>query len=194
MIGELTGELHDEGPFVDITGTVDIVRKQPVIEIKKIFVRENAFYHDILPADHEHKLLMGLSREPTILMEVRKAGVDCKNVYVTPGGASWLHCIIQIKKKSEEDGKKAIEAAFKGHKSLKLAIVVEEDINIYDLNDVEWSIATRVQPDRDIYVFPRQIGSSLDPSANQVTRETAKWGIDATIHNPERRRDFIKVV
>ncbi len=194
MIGELTGELHSEGPFIDVTGTYDIVREQPVVKIKKIYVKEDAFYHAILPGGFEHKLLMGLSREPTILREVLKAGIDCRNVYVTPGGCSWLHCIIQIRKKSEDDGRKAIEAAFRGHKSLKLVIVVEEDINIYDPNDIEWAIATRVQPDRDIYIYPNQIGSSLDPSADQKTRRTAKWGIDATIHNPERRDDFIRVV
>lgn len=194
MIGELTGELRDEGPFVDLTGTYDIIRRQPVVKIKKIYVRKDAFYHAILPGDYEHKLLMGLSREPTILREIKRAGVDCIDVYITPGGSSWLHCIVQIKKKNEEDGRKAIEAAFKGHKSLKLVVVVEEDINIYDPNDVEWAIATRVQPDRDVYIYPKQIGSSLDPSANQVTGETAKWGIDATIHNPERRDNFIRVV
>ena len=194
LIGELTDEVHDEGPFVDLTGTYDIVRKQPVVKIEKIYVRENAFYHAILPGDYEHKLLMGLSREPTILKAVRETGVDCLDVYLTPGGSSWLHCVIKIRKKSEEDGRKAIEAAFKGHSSLKLAIVVEEDINIYDPNEVEWAIATRVQPNRDVYVYPDQIGSSLDPSADQKTRRTAKWGIDATIHNPERRGDFKKVI
>jgi UbiD family decarboxylase len=194
MIAELTGEYHDEGPFVDLTGTYDIVRKQPVVRIRKIYVRENAFYHAILPGDHEHKLLMGLSREPTILREVRRAGIDCTDLCLTSGGSSWLHCVLQIRKGSEEDGRKAIEAAFKGHRSLKLVIVVEEDIDIHDPNSVEWAIATRVQPDRDVYIYPEQIGSSLDPSADQLTRKTAKWGIDATIHNPERRDDFIKVV
>jgi UbiD family decarboxylase len=194
MIGELTGEEHDEGPFVDLTGTYDIVRKQPVVEIEKIYIRENAFYHAILPGDYEHKLLMGLSREPTILKAVRETGVDCLDVYLTPGGSSWLHCVIKIRKRSEEDGRKAIEAAFRGHSSLKLAIVVEEDIDIYDPNEVEWAIATRVQPNRDVYIYPDQIGSSLDPSADQKTRRTAKWGIDATIHNPERRGDFEKVI
>ena len=194
LIAKLTDRIHDEGPFVDITGTYDIVRKQPVVKIEKMYVRDDAFYHALLPAGPEHKLLMGLSREPTILREIRKAGVNCLNVYVTPGGCSWLHCVIQIKKRSEEDGRKAIEAAFKGHKSLKLAIVVDDDIDIYDPYDVEWALATRVQPDRDIYIFPNQIGSSLDPSADQKTRRTSKWGIDATIHNPERIGSFKKAI
>ncbi len=193
MIGELTGETHEEGPFVDLTETYDIIRKQPIVKIKKIYSRKDAFYQAILPGDYEHKLLMGLSREPTIMKEVLKEGVDCKDVYMSPGGASWLHCIIKIKKHNRDDGVKAINAAFKGHSSLKLVVVVDEDIDIYNPTEVEWAIATRVQPDRDIYIFPNQIGSSLDPSADQITRRTSKWGIDATIYDLDRRDDFIKV-
>lgn len=194
MIGEITGETYKEGPFVDLTGTYDIIREQPVVRIKKIYARKNAFYQAILPGDYEHKLLMGLSREPTILKEILKEGVECKDIYMTLGGASWLHCIIKIKKRHKDDGVKAINAAFRGHSSLKFVVVVDEDINIYDLNDVEWAIATRVQPDRDVYIFPNQIGSSLDPSADQITRKTAKWGIDATIHDSDRKDDFVKVI
>lgn len=193
FIAELTGEYHDEGPFIDITGTRDIVRKQPVIRIKEIFVRDNAFYHAILPAGYEHRFLMGFSREPIIYRELKKAGIDVIDVHLTYGGVSWLHGVIKIRKKNSEDPKKAIETAFKAHSSLKLAIVVDEDINIYDPNDVEWAIATRVQPDRDIYIYRDQIGSSLDPSADQITRKTSKWGIDATIPDPKRIDDFKKV-
>ena len=194
MIGEITGETYKEGPFIDLTGTYDIIREQPIVKIKKIYARKNAFYQAILPGDYEHKLLMGLSREPTILREVLRDGIDCRDVHMTLGGSSWLHCIVQIKKRHREDGVKTINAAFRGHSSLKFVVVVEEDINIYDPNDVEWAIATRVQPDRDIYIFPDQIGSSLDPSADQITRKTAKWGIDATIHDSKRKNDFMKII
>jgi UbiD family decarboxylase len=194
LVGEVTDDWHDEGPFVDVTGTYDIVRKQRVIRIDKMYIRDNAFYHALLPADSEHKLLMGLPREPFIYKGIRDAGVDCIDVFLTPGGASWLHCVIKIKKNGVDDPKIAIETAFKVHKSLKRVIVVDEDINIYDPYDVEWAIATRVQPDRDLYLYPREKGSSLDPSADQVTRETTKWGIDATIPDPSRKGDFMKVV
>lgn len=194
LIGEFTGERHPEGPFVDVTGTYDIIRDEPVIKITKIYHRENAFYHDILPADKEHKLLMGYSKTPSILNELMKVGVDVKDVYLTPGGSSWLHCIIKIRKNDSDDPIKAINAAFKGHKSLKMVIVVDEDIDIYDWESVEWAIATRVQPDRDVYIFKNMKGSSLDPSADQITRKTSKWGIDATIPDPNRIRDFLRVV
>lgn len=194
LIGTFTGERHKEGPFIDVTGTYDIIRMEPVIKIKKIYIRENAFYHDILPADKEHKVLMGFSKIPSILQELIKEGIDVKDIYLTPGGSSWLHCIIKIRKNNDEDPKMAIEAAFRGHKSLKMVIVVDEDINIYDWESVEWALATRVQPDRDIYIYRNVKGSSLDPSADQVTRLTSKWGIDATIPDPSRKRDFMRVV
>ncbi|RLF94813.1 UbiD family decarboxylase, partial [Thermococci archaeon] len=79
---------------------------------------------------------------------------------------------------------KAIEAAFKGHGSMKHVMIVDEDVDIYDPNALEWAIATRFQGDRDLYIYPDQPGSSLDPSGKhepgKKTR-TTKIGIDATI-------------
>lgn len=183
-----------EGPFLDLTETYDRIREQPVIEIKKITHRKDALFHALLPGKSEHKLLMGMPREPTIFNEVNKV-CKCKNVLITSGGTSWLHAIIQIEKKNEDDGKKAIEAAFKGHSSLKHCVVVDDDINIYDPNEVEWAIATRVQMDDDIIIFKNQSGSSLDPSAYQEAGKkalTAKAGIDATIPFGKTDKGFKK--
>jgi 2,5-furandicarboxylate decarboxylase 1 len=179
MIAEVTGEEHDEGPFVDLTETLDIVRKQRVAKIKKIFMKKNPTYHSLLPGGLEHKILMGMPREPTIFREVSKV-CECKDVLVTPGGCSWLHAAVSIKKKNPDDGKKAIEAAFKGHKSLKHVFVVDEDIDIHDPNEIEWAMATRFQGDRGI-ITKREKGSSLDPSSDLETRETTKMGFDLTI-------------
>jgi 2,5-furandicarboxylate decarboxylase 1 len=175
----ITSEMHDEGPFVDLTETYDIVRKQRVIKIKKIHHRNNPLFHALLPGGFEHKILMGMPREPTIFNEVSKV-CECTGVNITPGGCSWLHAVVSIRKKKEDDGKKAIDAAFEGHKSLKHVVVVDEDINIYDPLDVEWAIATRVQGDKDIVIKLNQKGSSLDPSADPHTYETCKVGVDAT--------------
>jgi len=189
--GRITNELVDEGPFLDLTGTYDIVRKQPVIEINHFTHARNPIYQALLPGGLEHKLLMGLPREPAIYSEVNKV-CECKNVLITPGGCSWLHGIVQIHKRSQEDGRKAIEAAFRAHKSMKHVVIVDEDIDIYDLNSVEYAIATRFQASKDM-VLKRDKGSSLDPSANQVTRETTKVGIDATIPFDKDRSHFLPV-
>ncbi len=193
--GRITHTLADEGPFPDLTGTMDIVRRQPVIEIEHITHREQPIFHALLPAGLEHKNLMGMPREPTIFAAVSEV-CRCTRVYITPGGTSWLHAVVQIEKQHEEDGRRAIWAAFQGHPSLKHVVVVDTDVDIYDSADVEWAIATRFQADRDLVVLADQPGSSLDPSATpmpgQKTR-TAKMGLDATAPLGEARRGYERV-
>lgn len=186
--GRIIKETHSEGPFVDLTETYDLVREQPVFEVRKITRRKDAIYHALLPGGLEHKMLMGMPREPTIFREANKV-VECKDVYVDPGGCSWLHAIMQIKKKSDDDGKKALEAAFRGHTSVKHVVVVDDDINIYDPASVEWAIATRFQAKTGI-IMKQEPGSSLDPSADPKTRETSKVGIDATKPLVAKGKDF----
>jgi 2,5-furandicarboxylate decarboxylase 1 len=181
--GRITRRLADEGPFIDLTETWDVVRQQPVVEIDCITHRGYPIYHALQPGGLEHKLLMGLPREPTIFQAV--AGVaDCRAVSITPGGMSWLHAVVQIDKHSPDDGRRAIEAAFRGHGSLKHVVVVDEDVDPFDPAAVEWAIATRFQADHDLIVFYDQPSSSLDPSAKLVPGQkarSAKMGLDATI-------------
>ncbi len=181
--GRLTREVDREGPFVDLTETRDFERQEPVFVLDCITHRKNPLYQALLPGKMEHKILMGMPKEPTIYDEVSKVA-DCKNVLVTMGGGSWLHSIVQIKKKNPDDGKKAIEAAFNGHKSMKHVIIVDEDVDIYNSNAVEWAIATRFQGDKDMIVIKDQPGSSLDPSGKHEPGKktlTTKIGFDATI-------------
>ncbi|VVB56501.1 3-octaprenyl-4-hydroxybenzoate carboxy-lyase [uncultured archaeon] len=187
----ITDEMHDEGPFIDLTETYDVVRSQRVVKINKIHHRQNPIYHALLPGALEHKLLMGMPKEPTIVLEVNKVA-KCTGVNITPGGTSWLHAVVQIDKKNEDDGKKAIEAAFAGHKSLKHVVIVDTDIDIYSPDSVEWAIATRVQADKDVVIKSKQKGSSLDPSADPHTYETAKMGLDATKPMVAHGKNFSK--
>ncbi|MDX1613261.1 MAG: UbiD family decarboxylase [Candidatus Promineifilaceae bacterium] len=181
--GRITQRRVSEGPFMDLTETMDIERQQPVIEIDLITHRRQPIYHALLPGGLEHKLLMGMPREPTILAEVNKV-VRCTGAVITPGGASWLHAVVQIDKQGPEDGRAAIAAAFRGHGSLKHVWVVDTDVDIYDPAAVEWAMATRFQADRDLVVMPDMPGSSLDPSGTHAPGQksrTAKLGLDCTI-------------
>jgi len=173
-------ERHEEGPFVDLTETYDIIREEPVFEVKKITHRKEAIWQALLPGALEHKILMGMPREPTIFKKVSEAGVKCLDVNISPGGSSWLHAIVQIDKKTEEDGKKAIEGTFTGHTSCKHVFIVDKDINIYNPLSVEWALATRFQGDTRMVVRNKEPGSSLDPSAEPGTKMTTKIGFDLT--------------
>lgn len=195
--GRITRQLMSEGPFMDLTETMDTTRMQPVIEIDLVTHRRAPIFHILLPGGLEHKLLMGMPKEPTIFAAVNQV-TRCTGVAITPGGTSWLHAVVQIDKHGPDDGKLAIEAAFKGHGSLKHVWIVDTDVDIYDPAQVEWALATRFQADHDLHVYTNQPGSSLDPSGIHVPGQkslTAKMGLDCTIpwgadRSPYRRGDY----
>ncbi len=174
FIGE---ERAKEGPFLDITGTYDTIREEPVITLTRMYHRKDPIYHAILPSGCEHKLLMGVPYEPLIFRAVERVA-RVKNVLLTDGGCCYLHAVVQIKKMGEGEAKNAVIAAFAAHPSLKHVVVVDDDIDIFNPNDVEYAIATRVRWDEDVVLIPGVKGSSLDPSAKNAL--TTKVGIDAT--------------
>ena len=179
MEARITLELEEEGPYVDITGTVDGVRQEPVIEYDSVYHRANPVFHALISAGAEHRTLMGMPRAPTIKAAISKV-TDCTDVYMTDGGCGWLSSVVQIRPRSDEDGIKAIHAALDGHRSMKQVVVVDDDIDIADPLRVEWALMTRWQPDTDTVVLTGQKGSSLDPSRNE-DGTTSKIGMDATL-------------
>lgn len=182
----LPNERKTEGPFVDLTDTYDKIRDEPVIKLTRMHYKNNPYYHAILPAGNEHKLLQGLPQEPRIFNSVKNTLPTVQNVILTEGGCCWLHAVVSIKKQTEGDAKNVLMAALSAHPSLKHCVIVDEDINIFDPVDVEYAIATRVKGDDDIIIIPKARGSSLDPVA-QIDGTTTKIGVDATksFHNLE---------
>jgi UbiD family decarboxylase len=179
MEAEITLERDDEGPYVDITGTVDDVRQENVIRYNAIHHRDNPVFHALIPGEVEHRTLMGMPRAPTIKNAVSEV-VPCSDVYLTDGGCGWLSSVVQIIPQKEGDGKKAIHAALEGHPSMKQVIVVDEDIDTSDPVRVEWALMTRWQPDKDTIILSGQKGSSLDPSRSDDGL-TSKIGMDASL-------------
>jgi UbiD family decarboxylase len=189
--GNITLENDDEGPYVDITGTVDDVRQEPVIEFEGLVHRNNPIFHALIPGEAEHKTLMGLPRSPTIKDAVSKV-CECLDVHMTEGGCGWLAAVVKIRKNNHDDALKAIEAALAGHRSMKMVTVVDEDIDIADPVRVEWAMVTRWQPDRDTVILSNQKGSSLDPSRYE-DGTTSKVGFDATIAFDADKSGFMSV-
>lgn len=179
LYGYMTAELHEEGPFVDISGTYDPIRMQPVIELCGMVCKPDCIYHGIVPAGAEHKMLMGAPYEPRIYQAAANV-TNVRDVFLTPGGAGYFHAVVQVKKMTNGDGKNVIMAAFAAHTSLKHVVVVDEDINIYDPNDVEFAIATRIRADQDVMIISGVRGSSLDP-CRIGDGMNVKMGIDATM-------------
>ncbi|ADN51730.1 UbiD family decarboxylase [Vulcanisaeta distributa] len=176
-------ETAREGPCMDVLGTYDEVREQPIVRITRVYIRrDNPLIAQALVAGYsEHKLLMGIEKEAKIWQFVSNVVPEVKAVRLTDGGCGWLHAVVAIRKQSDGDPKNAIMAAFAAHPSLKHVIIVDDDINIDDPSEVEWAIATRFRADEDLVLIKYARGSTLDPVAiDPVQGITTKVGIDAT--------------
>jgi UbiD family decarboxylase len=179
-----------EGPFVDLSGTYDIERRQPVVELVGAMHREDYIYQALLPSGSEHRLLMGMPREIRIWEYVSNVVPTVRGVNMTLGGMGWLHCVVSFEKFREGDPKNVLMAIFAAHPSLKHAIVVDSDINPYDMEQVEWAVATRFRGDEDLLIIPKVRVSSLDPVSDQEKELGCKVGVDAT--KPMGRKGFTK--
>ena len=156
-----------------------------------MYTKPDFIYHGLVNAGDEHKVLMGSPYEPLIYRYV--AGVTgVTDVVLTKGGCGYLHGVVQIKKRTEGDGKNAIMAAFAAHTSLKHVVIVDTDINPANPSDVEFAIATRVRADRDTLIIPGVRGSSLDPS-RIGDGLNVKMGIDATMELG-KETEFVRAV
>ena len=174
--------LHDEtapeGPFVDLTNTYDVVRVQPVFVVDRIALRKGACYHALLPGGREHRLLMGAPRTPTVCRAIEAAGVAVTNVHLTEGGSGWLDAAIAIRKQRETDPRRAIEAAIRGHRSLKRITIVDSDVDVTDPSEVDYAVTMYWEAGKEL-VLTGVKGSSLDPMATPEGIGS-KLGIDAT--------------
>ena len=193
--GRILKDRTDEEWMVEMLRTYDFKRRQPIFELERIMFRDDAIYHDILPGYAEHRLLMSLPVEAKMFDYIRNVVPTTRSVHLTDGGSNWLSAVIQIKKRLEGEPKNALFAAFTAHPSLKMAMVVDEDINPTDPNAVEYAFATRCQADRDLIIISNAKGSSLDPSSDQEKLLTSKVGIDATatILKPKERFEIAKI-
>ena len=176
--GLLSRDTAEEGPYVDVIGTYDRVRLQPMLKVLGVYIEADELTHVILSGGLEASLLIGFMREAAIWDSVSKVVAKVHKVRLTPASGGWLHAIISIDKRHDGDAKNAIMAAFAAHPSLKHVVVVDSDIDPDDPSQVEWAIATRFQADEDLVIIRNVRGSTLDPSSRDGL--TAKMGIDAT--------------
>ena len=185
----LSDKTHKEW-MVEMLRTYDFARSQPVFELENLYYRNDAIFHDILAGFAEHRLLMGMPIESKLNRDVKNKLPQTKQVIMSDGGCNWLHAVVQISKKNNNDGKKAIDETFAAHRSLKMVTVVDDDIDPSDPVQVEYAMATRFQADRNLTVIEKVRGSSLDPSSDQKNLLTAKLGIDATRPLDKRQEGF----
>ncbi len=177
-----TGWTWPEGRFGEFTQLMGGLHWNPLVRIKAISHRRDPIYY-ALHMPWEVTWLMIPTRWSQLRTALKTAGVQVKDINVTLGGVGSWHVVISIRKQSGE-GKNALMAAL-SIGDMKHAVVVDDDIDVFNPIDVEWAIATRVQGDRDVFIIPGARAKPLDPSLPVmpagVVPTGAKVGIDATI-------------
>jgi len=164
-----------EGPFGEFTGYSLGQRERELVQVKAITHRRDAMFHDISVAHLDHLLLSTIPMEANLYRGVRAMVPSVRAVRV-PGPFT---CFVAIEQRAPGQAKNAILAALGSDLYMKRVVVVDHDVDVFDDRQVNWAIATRCQPDRDITIVTNTRGSDLDPSARD-DGYTAKWGVDAT--------------
>jgi UbiD family decarboxylase len=170
---------REEGPFGEFTGHAVSKDERQVIEVTAVTHRKNYIFQDVHAGYTEHKLMGAVPREAALIKAVRQTVPTVKNVCMPVSGNCRFHAYISIAKRTPGQAKNAICAAFASDMLLKHVVVVDEDIDVFDEEQVLWAVSNRFQADRGLVVIPNAQGSELDPSAGPGGINT-KMGIDAT--------------
>jgi len=181
-------ETRVEGPFGEFPRYYSAEASRPVLRLRAICHRKEPLFYSILPASREHLLLGAIPREASILTDVQRVAPSVRAVHLTYGGTCRYHLIISVAKKIDGEVRTAMLAAMVNNADIKHVVVVDEDIDIFDMEQVEWAIATRFQGDRDLLIIPRIQISSLDPSS--CGGIGTKIGIDATVPSGDMGEKF----
>jgi len=177
----LAGNREPEGPFGEFTGYASYRSTENVFVAKRIQMRGDAMFHSVASGTAaDHILVSSISREAEILNALRRNLPNVRAVHVPLCTVGALMAIVSMKKTAEGQPKQAIMAALGTEFYVKTVVVVDEDVDIFDLSDVMWAVITRTRADRDIALVDGAMGAILDPTSDPETHTVTKVGIDAT--------------
>jgi 2,5-furandicarboxylate decarboxylase 1 len=171
----LPHERTPEGPFGEFTGYSLGERQREVLKVRAITYRRDAIFQDITVGHLDHLMLSTTPIEANLYRSVRAMVPTVKAVRVPAP----FTCYVSIEQRISGQAKNAILAVLGADLYMKRVVVVDHDVDIFNDRQVNWAIATRCQPDRDIAIISNARGSDLDPSTKE-DGNTAKWGVDAT--------------
>lgn len=171
---------EEEGPFGEVSGYYTPANPKPVIEVSAITHRRNPIFQAALtgmPTTENH-ILKQLPLEATFYWMLKKEFPGVRAVHFPAAGTVGMISVVSMKQAYDCEARNLI-ATMLGSRRNKITIVVDEDVDIYDMEKVLWAIATRSQADEDVIIFPRLVATAMDPSVRKL-RVGSGLGIDAT--------------
>jgi 2,5-furandicarboxylate decarboxylase 1 len=180
--GEILAGVHEpEGPFGEFTGYASYRSTQNVFVAKRIRMRGNTMYHAVTSGmSKDHILVSCITREGEILNALKRNLPNVRAVHVPHTTCGAFMVFISMKKTADGEPQMAVMATLGTELYTKYVIVVDDDVDIFDLNDVMWAVATRVRAEKDIFFIPGAKAAILDPTSDPQNFTVTKMGIDAT--------------
>ena len=177
----LPNERRPEGPFGEFMGYYVPVGNNAVFEVLGVTMRPDAVFHSINCGSSEEVLTLELSVAANIYQRISAVLPGIIDVTCQP---FVLQTVVKICQQYEGHARQVLLAVFGAEPTwAQFCTVVDEDVDIYDINDVSWAVLTRSRPDRDVMVIPGTPSFYRDPHKDHW----ARLGIDATA--PFERRD-----
>jgi 2,5-furandicarboxylate decarboxylase 1 len=177
----LPGDYAREGPFGEFTGYYGPAERNPVIQVTAITHRRDPVYLAGLtgvPTTDNHVLKV-FAYESNLLQNLRRAFPEVTAVCFPDWGGVQYVAVVALKQRYKGQARHLILTALGDPARIKWVVVVDDDIDVYDTEQVNWAITTRSQPAEDLVVIPRVAGGPLDPSAPEKELISV-WGLDAT--------------
>jgi UbiD family decarboxylase len=169
-----------EGPLGEYTGYYSEASPKPVIQVTAITHRHRPVYQALQagPLPNENNVIKQIPLEAGAYSALRGRFPGVTAVHFPEAGGVALMVIVAIRQHARHEARNVIMSLF-SHLTNKIVIVVDDDIDIYDMDHVMWAVCTRCQPDRDVIIVPNLSGAFLDPSSSQPGANN-RLGMDAT--------------
>lgn len=152
--GEVPPHVREsQNPFGEILGYYQPEMKVPVIEVTAITCRKGGIIQDIWPGQMDHWNLGGIPKEGSVFNVIRKNIPGVKAIHLSHSGCGRVICYISIKKEFDNEPRKAAMQAFVEMPNLKLAVIVDDDIDVFNEREVMWAVGTRTHWDKDLEII-----------------------------------------
>ena len=185
------GHVEDEGPYGEFLGYYGVMKRNPVFHLTAITMRHDALFQTStiggrFLAHTDAAQLVALRTETGVWQSLVNSIPEPVAVHATTASGGMFNLRIAIRQRTQGEARNAIAAAFGGLANVKNVFVVDDDIDVFSDEQIEWALATRFQPDRDLVVEGGFRCLPLDPSL-EGRRTGSKAGFDLTVPVGEAR-------
>jgi UbiD family decarboxylase len=179
------GHVEPEGPYGEFLGYYGALKRNPVFHVTAITRRRDALFQTSTIGGRslgrtDTALLNAIRTELMIWRALETAVREPIAVYATPASGGMFNTRVALRQRVPGEAHIAIAACFAALVNIKNVFVVDPDIDIFSDEQMDWALATRFQPDRDLVVMDGMRTLPLDPSLSAGARTGAKAGFDLT--------------